>query len=229
MTHHASISPSSNGVLFDAAQPDVSRRATRAPWAASLMAMASTIDPSPAALAGWNHYFPQSTTTEIEIQAARPPHPVADRRTLASAPELIRDVLRYLGLTKTQLKDACAVSRQTLYDWLSGAFEPDAANSARLRTIHELALLVPQHAPRPLRAALLTQPIIGAASLLDLLRAPRLDLATLREAVITLSAASTVADQRTASAVRDRLGFKRLAPATETRNLDESLEELEPT
>lgn len=199
----------------------------RDPWAFALMAMVSTVDPSSAALERWGRYFPQSTTTALESREVAPERRLAAVAPFVSAPDRIRDALRYLGLTKMQLKDICTISRQTLYDWLAGRFEPDAANAARLRDVHELALLVPQHSRRPIRAALLTQPVLGGASLLDLLRKPHLDMPRLREVVVALAEKSDLQEKRSASALRERLGFKKLGQKSGADNLDENVGDLE--
>jgi len=148
---------------------------------------------------------------------------------VVSTSERILDALRFLGLTKTQLKDICAVSRQTLYDWLDSKFEPDAANAARVRTIHELALLVPKHSRAPIRAALLTQPIAAGESLLDMLQKQQLDMPQLREAVIALASRSGMREKRSASALRERLGFRKLEKVPQTANLDGNIEDSETT
>lgn len=222
----------SHGGLFDsirACELQEQRSVNRDPWAFALMAMVSTLDPSAAALERWGRYFPQSTTTVVESCEIGPARRLADVVAIVSASDRIRDALRYLGLTKTQLKDICAISRQTLYDWLAGRFEPDATNGARLRDVHELALLVPQHSRRPIRAALLTQPVLGEASFLDLLRQPRLDMPRLREIVVALAGKSELAEKRSARALGERLGSKRPSQESEADNLADNIEDLETT
>jgi transcriptional regulator with XRE-family HTH domain len=176
------------------------------PIAIAIMESASTFNTGATALHRWGLYFPQNTAlfTLVEPELVRRP-----ARLVAPIPtgERIRDILRYLGLTKTQLKDICGVSRQTLYDWLEGKFEPDADNAARLLEIHSAALVVPQRARRPLSSAVLTQPVLGKETLLDLLRKPRLDLDVLHEAIALLAERSGEREQRSAKTLRERLGF----------------------
>lgn len=176
------------------------------PIAIAIMESASTFDAGATALHRWGLCFPQNTAlfTLVEPEVFRRP-----TRFVAPIPtgERIRDILRYLGLTKTQLKDICGVSRQTLYDWLEGKFEPDTDNAARLQEIHRAALVVPQRARRPLSAAVLTQPVLGKKTLLDLLRKPHLDLDVLNEAISLLAKRSGEREQRSAKALRERLGF----------------------
>ena len=197
------------------------------PWAFALMTVVSTLNPSVASLEGWGRYFPQNTTTVTESFERNSERSLVNMAVMVTTSERIRDALRLLGLTKTQLKEICAVSRQTLYDWLSGSFEPDTANAARLRAIHELALLVPRNSRLPIRAALLTQPISGEESLLDMLRKPTLNMRRLREAVAALASRSGMHEKRSASALRERLGFRKLEKASQTANLDENTEDLE--
>jgi len=195
--------------LLDSAQilADVSPQRTvcHDPIAIAIMQSASTINAGATATHRWGLYFPQNTAlyTLVEPEPRRPAKLVAP----IPANDRIRDILRYLGLTKTQLKDICGVSRQTLYDWLDGKFEPDADNAARLQEIHKAALVVPRGARRPLKAALLSQPILGAETLLDLLRKPRLDFAVLQDAIAMLAERSGQAERRSAKALRERLGF----------------------
>jgi len=194
-----------------------------------LMAVASTLNPSVESLERWSQYFPQNTTVVSRLHQGPQFERIRTNR-VASVPasERIRDALRYLGLTKTQLKDICTVSRQTLYDWLAGKFEPDEANSARLTTVHELALLVPLHSPVPIRARLLSVPILGHRSLLDMLRMSTLDTNQLREAVIALSRRSGVRDKDSANSLRERLGYPKLDLGAQEANLRENIDELEP-
>jgi transcriptional regulator with XRE-family HTH domain len=196
--------------LLDSAQilaePGAARTVRHDPIAIAILESASTFNTGATALHRWGLYFPQNTAlfTLVEPEVVRRP-----ARLVAPIPtgERIRDILRYLGLTKTQLKDICGVSRQTLYDWLEGKFEPDTDNAARLQEIHSAALVVPQRARRPLSAAVLTRPVLGKETLLDLLRRPRLDLGVLNEAIALLAERSGEREQRSAKALRERLGF----------------------
>lgn len=196
--------------LLDSTQilsdPSPARTVRHDPIAIAIMESASTFNTGASALHRWGLSFPQNTAlfTLVEREVVRRPP-----RLVAPIPtgQRIRDILRYLGLTKTQLKDICGVSRQTLYDWLEGKFEPDTDNAARLQEIHSAALVVPQRARRPLSAAVLTRPVLGEETLLDLLRKPRLDLDVLNEAIALLAERSGGREQRSGKALRERLGF----------------------
>src|SRR5262249_3887734 len=80
-------------------------------------------------------------------------------------------------------------------------------NAARLQEIHSAALVVPHRGRRPLSAAMLSQRVLGRQSLLDLLRKTRLDLDLLQEAIALLAERSGEREQRSAKALRERLGF----------------------
>lgn len=194
------------------------------PIAIAIMESASTSNTSATALHRWGRCFPQNTALSMLVE------PEVRRRTPLIAPiptaKRIGDILRYLGLTKTQLKDICGVSRQTLYDWLEGKFEPDTDNAARIQKIHRAALVVPQRARRPLSSAVVTQPILGRETLLDLLRKPRLDLDVLHEAIALLAEGSGAREQRSASALRERLGFSAAKRESQDAVLAENAEEL---
>lgn len=197
-------------------------------WAIGLMAAATTIDPSPDALERWGRYFPQSTTEIISVRTeAEFPRALPMANVLTA--DRIRDILRYLGLTKTQLKDICSVSRQTLYDWLGAKFEPDASNATRLRCVHELALLVPKNSRMPIRSSLLNQPVLGGESLFSLLRMPDLHMSRLTEVVLYLAHQSDAAEKRSAASIRERFGFEKLEKSVETNHLEANLAEFEPS
>jgi len=214
--------------LLDSVQilGEPSQRTVRhGPIAFAILESASTFNTGTGALHRWGLYFPQSTALFSLAE------PELRRSAILARPipanERIRDILRYLGLTKTQLKDICGVSRQTLYDWLGGKFVPDVDNGARLHEIHKAALVVPQRARKPLRAAVLTQPILGAENLLDLLRKPRLDLGVLQEAIALLAERSGHLENRSANALRERLGFSSVKPESQDQVLAENADDLD--
>lgn len=203
------------------------RQLTRRPLAVSVMAAASTSEPTTAALARWEALFPQGTTLgnfgEPGEEASQP----ALVAPAASAPERILDILRFLGLTKTQLKDLCGVSRQTLYDWIGGKFEPEEAKSQRLRELHALALEFAQCAKTPLRAALLTEPVSRGQSLLELLAKPRLESGRLREALHDLAELNARRDARSARGLLERRGHPPVTREAGEENLEQNLRTLE--
>lgn len=147
--------------------------------------------------------------------------------TMTSVPEQIRDILRYLSLTKMQLKDVCTVSRQTLYDWLAGKLTPEGPRSSRLLVIHELALLVPQHSRVSIRAIFLSETLGGKESLLQMLNKPNLDLPQLRERVVALARLSDEFQQKSAKAMCERLGFSMPDNNSQQANLDHNFDDLE--
>src|SRR6266704_1647236 len=147
------------------------------PMAWAFLTMMTTFNPTPGVLSCFEHYLPESTTVYVERRSMRPfAVQLADSVPTA---ERIRDVLRFLGLTKTQLKDACRVSRQTLYDWLEGRFEPEAANASRLKDIHALALVVAETGT-PLSARIVQSPLPDGRTLAQRLAEDSPDFAELK-------------------------------------------------
>jgi DNA-binding XRE family transcriptional regulator len=214
--------------LLDSAQilADVSPQRTvcHDPIAIAIMEAASTFNASATALHRWGRCFPQNTAlfALVEPDLRRPAKLAAPIPTN----ERIRDVLRYLALTKTQLKDICGVSRQTLYDWLDGKFEPDVDNAARLLELHKVALVVPQRDRKPLRAAVLSQRILGEETLLDLLRKPRLDIDVLQDAIAMLAEQSRQLEDRSAKSLRERLEFSPIKRESQDQALADNADDL---
>ena len=145
----------------------------------------------------------------------------------ASTPERIVDILRFLGLTKTQLHELCGISRQTLYDWIAGKSEPEEAESQRLRELHALALDFARRAKTPLRATLLTEPVSRGQSLLELLAQPRLESGRLRAAIHDLARLNDRRDARSAQGLLERRGHPPVTREAGEENLEQNLRTLE--
>jgi transcriptional regulator with XRE-family HTH domain len=217
--------PPGFGVDADSTSAFFARKAT-VPGLAFALAMtgAANLFLTLGCLRDWDAYVPVGTSfakplfelTGRTVVRARAPIPAATR---------INDLLRYLGLTKTQLKDICGVSRQTLYDWLAGKFEPEGSNAARLAAIHDLALQVPLRARTPIRAALLSQPLFGTDTFLDVLKAPRLDQARLEAGLSALLEQTSARDSRSARSTLERLGFAPPSDVTKESILAENMED----
>lgn len=144
----------------------------------------------------------------------------------ASTPERIVDILRFLGLTKTQLHELCGISRQTLFDWIAGKSEPEETKAQRLRELHALALEFARCAQTPLRAALLTEPVSRGQSLLELLAQPRLESGRLREAIHDLAELNARRDARSARGLLERRGHPPVTRETGEENLEQNLRTL---
>jgi DNA-binding XRE family transcriptional regulator len=195
-------------------------------FAVMVVSIVSTLDPSAAAIQRWSHCFPESTSL-----AAAPEAPAARVEIPAPRPdaaEQVRDVLRLLGLTKTQLAEVCGVSRQTLYDWMGDRFTPDGEHASRLHELHELSLLLPRHGFAPLRARLLTEAVTPDGSVLELLRRPELDLRRLREVVVTLGQRSAELDAHSARGTRERHGVTERDRAAEAQVLAQNVDDVQP-
>jgi DNA-binding transcriptional regulator YiaG len=201
------------------------RVANRNSLALGLVETVTTLNPSHSSVQKWSNYFPQSTTKVLSASYMEAPVRRDKSTAKPLASECIRDVLRYLSLTKTQLKDVCGISRQTLYDWLSNRFEPDKVNAERLQRVNEVAQLVPKLSPYPIRSSLLTQAVFRDESLLDMLQKQTLDMYSLKQAVTELIHRSAAIEERSARALRSRLGFEKLDDSTEVENLERNLKE----
>ncbi len=197
---NALVEPAVDGIGSSGSTPRVG---WRDPLAWAVMAAMTTFNSTPRTLERLRIYLPESSTV---VRALRSAHqaaaPIADQ---AQPAERIRDILRYLGLTKTQLKDACRVSRQTLYDWLGGRFEPEGSNSERLRALHELALTVAQ-VGTPLSARLVQTPLSGGRTFAQQLGDEVLDHRQLREAATALAHRSAEAAGQSARGILQRMG-----------------------
>jgi hypothetical protein len=188
------------------------------------LAGAASVSLSVNCLRDWDAYVPDGTSFAKPLFGFTAPKGVRARRPVPAAGR-IADLLRYLGLTKTQLKDICGVSRQTLYDWIAGKFEPEGSNAARLVVLHDLALQVPIRARSPIQSALLSQPLFGTQTFLDVLKAPRLDEARLEAGLTALLEQSSARDSRSARATLERLGFALPSDVTEEAIFAENTED----
>lgn len=92
--------------------------------------------------------------------------------------------LRDAGLPVSALAEAVGVERKTVYAWLDGV-EPRGANASRLAAVHEALL---GGGLESLREAYRywSTPLVGGASIRDLLAAPKIDTASVRDAVSVL-------------------------------------------
>ena len=206
-------------------------------WAYATIASLTTVNPTADAAEGFKRYFPQGTTSQtvIEPEETSASHTTIEQQVsgtaarpglLLPAGPLIHEVLEQLGLTKTQLKDACRVSRQTLYDWIRGKHEPDEANTERLAQLHEIAMLASEHPNGTLRSRLLTRVIFDGASFLDLLSAPVLSMPQLKQALDVLLKLNADIKQQTARATYQRLGLTPPSRQGEEENLEANLHDL---
>jgi len=224
-THHSGanafigvLPPETERGTYGPKQDFVIRRPAR--LSDCLGSVLSTATPVRVALSNWDKYF--VTNTGLTIAHRAPTTRIRNTTRSISASQRLRDVLRYLSLQKTDLKDICGVSRQTLYDWLAGKFEPDTEKASRLRDLHELASMVAATGS-PLRAATLSEPLVGGRSLLDSLRAPRLDMASLRDAMSALTRQSEDRNRHSARETLKRLGFPPITEETMRANLEHNL------
>jgi transcriptional regulator with XRE-family HTH domain len=190
------------------------------PLAWAMLGAMTSVDPSPASLNAVERYLPQGTSPSGSLRLM-----VSHLREPASTPERIRDVLRFLGLTKTQLKDACRVSRQTLYDWLEGRFEPEAERAERLEHLHALAL-VAREAGGPLSAKVVERKLPDGKTLAALLCAARPRYDELKRIVAALAGATAGRKGRSARARLEQLGGRPPSRGAQEATLADNLDKL---
>lgn len=199
------------------------RPAPTRPLAWAVLGAMTSVNPSPASLGGLERYLPQGTTVTLTLRALR--SPVHHLRDDVSTPEQVRDILRFLGLTKTQLKDACRVSRQTLYDWLEGRFEPEAERAERLHHLHALAL-VARDAGGPLSAKVVERARPDGRTLPELLCATQPRYEELKGMVAALAGTTAARKGRSARARLEQLGGTPPSRAAQEATLADNLDKL---
>lgn len=164
-------------------------------------------------------YFPSNTSSQIFISFETPPASMP-LPALVTARDQLLEIIRYLGLSKTQLKDVCKVSRQTLYDWLNEKFFPEKSKARRLRVLYELASYLRQNRYPAIRPMLLEHSLQRGRTFLSALREESLDPKSLREIALNLSLLSKKSEESSARALRKRLGLSDLDERTEEQNLN---------
>ena len=84
------------------------------------------------------------------------------------------EIARTFSLTKDQLADCLLVSRKTIYNWIDGTSGPQHANLNRL---YELKLLCKdwQYRKLSINRQQLSEPVVNSKSVIELLKAERLD------------------------------------------------------
>ena len=201
-----------------------SRIVCRDPFAIAVMAAVTTLDPSAVAVNRWGLYFPQSTTLCIASKR----HPIVVQVDRAEpATEQVSEVLRLLGLSKTQLKEALGVSRQTIYDWLSGKFDPEDEKAERLATLRNLARVVEDRLGGPLPPRALREVSVGGRTLLDLLVRPQTEQSLLRSAITGAVSGVLQMRGRSARASRQRQGVEMPSEGQLDEVLDANASELD--
>lgn len=110
------------------------------------------------------------------------------------APELIADIKSTLGVSITDLAAIVGVSRRAIYDWIGGGHVSDA-NKERLMELKQVSAGWQQRSNRPL-GRLLRQKLGANDTLLDLLKANRLDQAQVAHHLDSLASMSEKQDQQ---------------------------------
>ena len=149
---------------------------------------------------------------------------VQDEPLPDTAAQLV-ELQRLYRLNKTELRKVCRVSRQNVYDWLSRRFEATGRNRERLARLYRLARsLAGQGAPLLLRQAV-EQASDGGESLVDLLSAEELDEVRVHRVTSAASRISQRLRSNSASARRERLGWRPLSEEEERHNLEQNLDD----
>lgn len=136
-------------------------------------------------------------------------------------PSLVSDVLRKLGLNKTELASVLGVTRQSIYDWLKSRHTPDPLRQTKLIGLRDVTARL----SAPMSRAVLRQQLFDGESLLDLLHRDDPRDGTLQEAVGRLEQASRRRQERSLASTFQRLDWERADESERDdavrRNIDE--------
>lgn len=155
--------------------------------------------------------------------AAAPSHA---RTPAISVSERLRRIQEYLSLTPTHIAEILGVSRPRIYAWLDGGAQPrDREVWERLVRLTEFADSWGARHLEPLAALALT-PVVGTASLLDLLRAHPWNEESLDQAFDALAGLITREQSAAPPSVSELItshGFQRRTRAAESAALNRAL------
>ncbi|MFU8803989.1 MAG: helix-turn-helix domain-containing protein [Bradymonadaceae bacterium] len=132
---------------------------------------------------------------------------------------------RNLGLSKTELATICAVSRQTIYDWLNDRHEPDSENRKTLALLDTLAGRE-DVSQCPISSRLTNAQTAHGPSLVYLLSEPEPDVSAITAVIVELVAASKERASRSAQASHVRAGFAPLSEDERDANIAANLDDL---
>ena len=145
---------------------------------------------------------------------------------LPSYADQLADIQAWLGLNKVQLAQVCRVERQTIYDWFSRQYEPGGVNSQRVTQLYKIAAKWRERGLARLPSRASERPLFDGKSLLDLLTAPKIDIARTESAMEAVGFASVNETRSSAAAVRERLGWKPLDERQREQSLGVNLDRL---
>jgi DNA-binding XRE family transcriptional regulator len=145
--------------------------------------------------------LPQSSTISPHNAVIAP----TQVQPLPSAGEQLAAIQSTFGLNKSQLAAACAVTRQTIYDWYAGNFEPEGTNAERVSALYRLARMIRRSGFQPVPSKATDRPLPNGKSLFDLLSDHELDARQIHGGVAQLQSRTVPAES--ALDVRKRLGW----------------------
>jgi hypothetical protein len=203
-------------------EPAISR-VQPAPLLAVALALQFTISsPLETPAVPWAKQFPQSSSVRsTEADVIRVP-----LRVLPGTAEQLAAIQRVFGLNKTQLADVCHVQRQTVYDWFGAKFEAEGNNARRLAALYQLAQMVLLERAAPLAPKAVERTLSSGGTLLDLLRAPLVDTASVREAVAQMSAVMQAQAGINTRAQRERLGWRPLSEEERAAQVESNIDDI---
>lgn len=136
------------------------------------------------------------------------------------AAELLVEAQARLGLSKSSLSRICGVTRQTIYDWINKAHEPDAENLSKLELLDNL-LSYPRLRGYALSRKWAKRQTVKGVSLLAVLERPTPDLALAKEVLdeLILLIEKDRSTERPTQTGRARAGWSALDEAQRERNL----------
>jgi len=169
--------------------------------------------------------FPQSSTVSSAVPDVRPAKSWQTRRVLPNTAEQLTLLQAFFALSKTQLAQICRVQRQTIYDWFAGNFEAEDNNARRVAQLFAIARDVKAAGAQPLSARDLTRVLSDGSTILSLLGADDASADRVGSVVAQLEDARSTTRTNTATAARERLGWKPTSDEAAERNLDINLDE----
>ncbi len=203
-------------------QPAISRVQPAPLLAVAIALQLSMSSPLEIPAVPWAKQFPQSSSVRpTEADVIRVP-----LRVLPGTAEQLAAIQRVFGLNKTQLADVCNVQRQTIYDWFGAKFEAEGDNARRLAALYQLAHMVRAERAAPLAPKAVERTLNNGGTLLDLLRAPSVDTANVREAVAQISAVVQAQTGINTRAQRERLGWRPLGEEERAAQLESNLDDI---
>ncbi len=100
---------------------------------------------------------------------------------------MISSIRSALSVSITDLAEILKVKRETIYSWINEETQPSELNKIQLEELHRLAVFWNKHCHLAIGVDLLRQADQGRCSLLDLLKADKLDQSEIQRRLRSLA------------------------------------------